>query len=209
MSENRGYQRNNAGSSDKSYIKRQLAVRDMTESSRVSYLLRTSLLEYESSFGQSKANNIRETIVEMEGIENMNMKYLAGAIYLHDFITNAKEKLKAAHFDSSKNPMMKILQNITNSGKKSEENIVVDRIEDIFIYYIAYITFIATYSGKTQFDPNTEFDSNSKNRNDDDDEDEDEDEDDDEENYEEDDDDTALPLSEDEGDEEDHYYDDD
>lgn len=152
------------GVKENTHIKRQLAVRDMPIKSRMSYILKSKLLEYVNDFDQQRASSERERIAEMDGLENMNMDYLAGAIYMYKYITERTSDVAnldvKPYFDPNREPMKVILNKLSNSNTKVKSIGTEDKMEDIFIYYKRYHSFIQEYNveGNTQYNVNEEHD---------------------------------------------------
>ncbi len=127
-----------AGSSRLKSSSGRLAHRDITDNQMAAINLKKALDYYDLT--QDRRQDLKNELVELDSIKHMNMKYLAGALYILENIPKG-ENVVAQYLDESFQPMLRVLMNITSeTGKDSPEQIIKHK-EVLLTYMIKVIMF--------------------------------------------------------------------
>jgi sporulation protein YlmC with PRC-barrel domain len=153
-------------SSKKSKTKsgRQMSRGNMPKKIRAYMALKNELLEY-SEISSDRANTLRNTVIELDILSNMNMKYLAGAIYISEMINirissipgSSIGDVSPSDFDPSVSPMKDVLIRISvrDGSKTQSKKLLSKRLEVLFTYTQAIFGIMIKNSGPTETIPDS------------------------------------------------------
>lgn len=142
-------------SSSKSYgHQKQMARKHLSDKLNASMTLRSELLYYPDDITTDMAISFSETLAEMDNFSKLNMRYLAGAVYLMLYInanTEGKSIMVLRHFFDPKDVrfgagIRKILERIEGGEITSQKEMAMrmKRIEVLLTYYLK----LSYFSGK-------------------------------------------------------------
>ena len=148
-------------SSKKSKTKsgRQMSRGNIPKKIRAYMALKNELIEY-SDISSDRANTLRNTVIELDILSNMNMKYLAGAIYISEMINIRNSSISGSSigdvlptdFDPSFSPMKDVLTRISirDGGKTQSKKLLSKRLEVLFTYTQAIFGIMIKNGGPTE-----------------------------------------------------------